>query len=81
MFVEVGQLSDGQHYAHHTAKGKAYVFLTEREACDLADRWLGDGRVWKLVQASFDGHGKPADGGAGWLRGQEWMPGKPPVGA
>jgi hypothetical protein len=81
VFVEVGQLADGRHYAHQTGKGKAWVFHTEREACDLADRWLTDGRTWRPVPASFDADGRPADGGEWYALGQTWIAGKPPVDA
>jgi hypothetical protein len=79
-FVTVGELEDGRFYAWHTGrKGGAYVFVTEREACDVVDRWLADGRTWSPVPAVFDARGNPADGGRWWLRGQEWMPGEPPA--
>lgn len=58
--------------------GGAYVFVDERAACDLADRWLARGE-WKPVPACYDARGMPADGGDWWLRGQEWLPGPKPT--
>lgn len=44
--VTVGQLLDGRHFAHHSRKGLAFVSAIERDACDLADRWLARG-LWR----------------------------------
>ena len=62
--VTVGQMPepDGRHFAHHSRRGRAFVYAVERDACSKADLWLADGREWEPRPAAFSDSGEPIDG-------------------
>lgn len=77
--IAVGTTDNNRWYAARTGQTwtAAWLCQDEREACDLADRWMRGGQ-WRTTPARFGPDGKPADGGTWWKSGGQWLPGDRP---